>query len=169
MPLSEEILVRHKRHPRILELRLAGMHSLFVHEYGSERATSFFKAIADLSRVNWTVISSVINRKDLISQISSRDLTRYRQEIVFMGACYGESRTSIGKRYLGLSRRMMYEYAENALDPRVFADENWIDGLNYTVSIAGVEAYRIEIERFLESLEKMGQVINDVPVAKVRV
>lgn len=169
MPLTEEILLGYKRHPRVLELRLAGIHSLFVHEYGSDRTATFFKSIADLSRVNWTVVSGLINRKESISQIAIRDLTRYRQEVVFMGYCYGESRTAIGKRYLGLSRRMMYEAAGNALDPRVFVDDDWVAGLDYTISLAGVEAYKIEIERFLEAIEKIGQVISNSPIAKIRV
>lgn len=162
----KEILDLYRKHPRILELRLAMIHSVFVSEYGVERTAYLFKSICDAARINWTTISSIINRKDAVVLLGSKDKKRFRQEVIFMGMCYGESRLQVGKRYLGLSKRMMYEYNEKALDPSIFVNTMWLDGLDYSVVIAGVDAYRLDLDRFLEALTTLGKVIGNVPVAK---
>lgn len=164
--MTKEIIDNYKKHPRILELRLAVVHTLFTQEYGSEKTAHLFKTLCDISRINWTTISSIINRKDAVLLMSGKDRTRYRQEIVFMGTCFGENRIYIGKKYLGLSKRMMYEYKDRALDPNYFVNETWLDGLNYSVVLAGVDAYRIDLERFLEALDILSGVLGNVSVAK---
>lgn len=165
----KEIFAKYRRHPRILELKFITLHSLFVGEYGAEKTASLFKEFCEVGRSNWTLISGIINRKEAITNLNIRDKMRYRQEVTFMGACYGENRIVTGRRYLGLSRRMMYEYKGNALEPQTFATQDWLSGLDYTVVVAGVDAYKLEIERFLEFILNLGKVIGYVPLAETRV
>jgi hypothetical protein len=160
-------LNEYRRHPRILELKLTSMHSLFLSEFGVEKTTNIFKGLCDVGRINWTIISSIINRKDVITEISKKDKLRYRQEVVFMGHCYGENRIRTGLRYLNLTKRVMYETEDKGLDVNVFATKTWLDGLDYTLTISGVEAYRLEIERFIDFILNLARVIGHVPMAEV--
>jgi hypothetical protein len=157
----------YRKHPRILELKMVTLHTLFLSEYGVEKTSHIFKNICDVARINWTIISSIINRKDIILELARRDRLRYRQEIIFMGHCYGESRRIVGQRYLHVTKRVLYEVEDNALDLRKFATQEWLDGLDYTVTIGSVEAYQLEIERFIDFILNLARVIGHVPMAKV--
>lgn len=157
--MDKAILNRYKTHPRILELKLSVMHTVFTREYGLEKTAYIFKSICDVNKINWTSISSVINRKDLVNSLSSKERLRFRQEVIFAGLCFGDSRPVIGRKYLGLSRRMMYEYKDNLLDPDNYVTVDWLDRLDYNVAIAGVESYKNDIERFIEALYVLGGVI----------
>jgi len=157
--MNKELIEKYRKHPRVLELKFIAMHTLFLAEYGTEKTSDLYKAFCDAARINWTTISSVFNRKEFIIALSTKDRLRYRQELILTGLCYGDNRTRIGRRYLGLSKRMMYEYYDNLLDPAVFMTQEWLDGLDYTVVVAGIDSYRLDIERFIEFVTNLGQVI----------
>lgn len=165
--MDNEMLKRYKRHARVLELKFITLYSLFVAEYGTEKTYDLFKYFSIAGRLNWTLISGVFNRQELITDLSHRDKLRFRQEVIFMGMCYGENRTAVGTRYLRLSKRTMYQFTDNLLSPEVFLTQEWLEGLDYTVAVAGVEAYRLEIERFLEFVYTLSEVIGHVSVAKI--
>lgn len=161
-----ENLQEYKYHARLVELRLALLHSLFLREFGVERTANLFKGISDAFMLNWTVISSILNRKDKIYSPTGYNRTRFRQEVVFMGVVYGENREKVGKRYLNLSKKSMYNKDE--LDPDKFMTNEWLDGLDYTVTVCGMEAYKLEAIRLLDAISAIARVVGDVPLAKIK-
>lgn len=136
-------------------------------EFGLENTATIFKGIADSARINWSILSSVIARKDLVLEASRTNRMRFRQELVFMGEIYNESRVSTMKRYLRISKRLLYESFEGKLLPQNFLNEEWLDSLDYSVVIAGNTAYSYELERFLNNLYIISEVIAGVSVAKI--
>lgn len=158
---------RFKYHPRVLELRLTLMHSLFVSEYGSEKTAELFRAFCEAGNMNWSIIASTIGRKDAILKLAMQDRVRFRQEAMLMGLAWGENRTNTGRRYLGISRRLVYEIYDGALKPDVFLVEEWEDKLTYSIEVAGVAAYGLELRRFLDFLNLLAGVMSGVLVAKI--
>lgn len=162
-------LTRYRKHARIAELKLAMMHSMFLREYGVEKTSNFFKSICDTFGLNWTIISSIINRKEKIYEINSTNRERFRQEVIFMGMLYGESKTEVGRRYLNLSKKSMYQHADHDYRPNVFITQEWLEGLDYTVVIAGAEAYKLEALRFIDVLIDLSKVVGNVSMAEVQI
>lgn len=160
-------LKKYRRHPRILELRFSLMHSNFVMEYGLDDTARIFEGICNATRINWGILSSVIARKELILDMNRTDRLRYRQEIVFMGDVFNETRVNTTKNYLKISKRLLYEGFDGMLLPQRFLSEEWLDQLDYTVVVAGNKAYANELERFLNHLAIVAEVITGVPVAKI--
>lgn len=157
---------KYRIHPRVLELKFTVIHNNFVLEYGIEKTAIMFQKFCELARINWTIISSTIGRKDMITNMFIRDRLRYRQELVFTGYVFDESHKNIAKKYLMNSRRILYEYAEGMLVPNNFISEDWLDQLDYNVVIAGTKAYALELGRFIDFVMILGEVITGVSVAK---
>lgn len=151
---------QYKTHPRILELRLVGMHSRFVSEFGYERTASMWQTFCEIGKMNWTIIASVFGRKDVIAELNYTDKKRFRQEMIFMGMLYGETRAKVSQKYLKISKRILYESEDGYADPNVFLNDEWLDKLDYSVAVAGAKAYSLEIERFLSFLEAVRNVVD---------
>lgn len=162
-------LTEYRKHPRILELRFSLIHTNFVLEYGMEKTAEIFKSFCDIGGINWTMISGVIGRKEQILEANRNKRLRYRQEVVFMGEVYNEPRELVGRHYLRIARRLIYEYADGMIVPSRFINEQWLDDLDFSVIVAGVDAYKNEIERFLNFLAIMTEVTTGVPVAKTQI
>lgn len=158
---------QYRKHPRILELRFLMIHSNFAMEFGLEHTAIMFEAICRAARINWSILSSVIGRQDVILGLSQTDRLRYRQELVFMGDIFNESRITVAKKYLRISKRLMYEAFDGMLIPTKFLNEEWLDKLDYHVVVAGNVAYSNELERFINYIAIMGELISHVPLAKI--
>lgn len=157
----------YRKHPRMLELRFLMIHTNFVMEFGLENTAIIFKGISESARINWSILSSVIARKDLVLELNRTNRLRFRQELMFMGEVFEETRVNTMKRYLRISKRLMYESFGGMLLPNNFLNQEWLDQLDYTVKIAGNTAYAYELERFINHLSIMSEVISGVPMAKV--
>lgn len=158
---------KYRRHPRVLELMFTTLHTRFVLEYGIERTAILFQNFCEQGRINWSMISATIGRKDVITNMNISDRLRYRQEVVFTGVAFGESYSVIAKKYLMTSRSIFYEYGEGMLVPDNFLNKEWLEKLDYSVVLAGTKAYALEMERFINFVNVLGGVITSVPVAKV--
>ena len=148
-----------KYHPRILELRVTLIHSVFVLEFGTEKAMLLFREFCDIAMINYTIISSIIGRKHQILGMNRTDRLRYRQEVIAMGLAWGETREGTGAKYLNISRSYLYTGYSGMLRPEKFYTEEWIGLLDYSTVVAGVEAYRIECRRMIDFLEGLGRVV----------
>lgn len=160
-------LDKYRNHPRILELRFLLTHSNFAMEFGLENTAIIFEAICKAAKINWSILSSVIGRQEMVLGLSRTDRLRYRQEIVFMGDVYKESRLNVAKKYLRISKRLMYEAFDGMLLPQKFLNDEWLEKLDYNVVIAGNVAYSNELERFLNYLSIIGEVVTHVSMAKI--
>lgn len=150
---------KYKTHPRILELRLVSIHSRFVSEFGYEQTAGMWQTFCEIGKMNWTIIASVFSRKDVITELNFTNKKQFRQEMIFMGMLYGETRAKVSKKYLNISKRMLYESEHGYADPKVFLTDEWLDNLDYSVKIAGAKAFSLEIERFLNFLDALRNVV----------
>lgn len=155
----------YKTHPRILELRIIMLHVILTRTYDFNTATELFKNLSGTFKCNWTLIQGILNRVFEIRKMEKIDVTRFRQEIVFMCLLYNESRYVAADRYLRISRATMYKKSNN-LNPKSFVTQEWLDILDENVKICGVKPYHNESIRFLESLELFLEALGRVSVPK---
>lgn len=140
-------LLDYKYHPRIMELRLALIKRLLDSQYGDETAMNILKLFAESFQCNFTLLVSVFNKDNKIVNHST-DNKRKKQEIIFMGGLFNESRYSIAKRYLNMNVNYLYQNVKEH-NPDSFADEDWLACLDDEVLVCGVRSYGNEAKRFL--------------------
>lgn len=155
-------------HPRVLELKIAFIHSSFVREFGVEQASGLFMKFCELGRVNWTIISSVINRKDAIFSLKYSNPELFRQQVIFMGAQFGEGRTVVAGKYLGVSKKTIYTHLTHEYDIAKFVNEEWLQKLDISVTTTGVKQYANEVARFILFLTSIERAIGNVSMAKLK-
>lgn len=158
MKLSDE-LMNFKYHPRIMEIRLILIKQQIARQYGEEVAMTFLRALADMFECNWTMLVGIFTKDQRILNHQSVSSSRKKQEIIFMGNLYGETRYYISERYLNMSTNYLYQSKEKH-NPEMFADDKWLSGLNEEVLICGVRSYALEARRFLVSFENFMGVFN---------
>lgn len=150
--LTEELLRRYKTHPRILEIRLILLFDIFEKELGYSGARSLFSGICYGFKRNMDIINMVISRRYDIKRSSKTKKIAWRQEVMFMGLCYGESPYKIARNYLHMSPVNMYR--ENAYcNPDDYVTDEWLRNLDDEVFIVGGEMYRNEVSSFLDIME----------------
>jgi len=151
----------YQRHPRILELRLIMIYKSLTENYDANTASNLFKDLCDVFRLNWTLISGILNRNFEIRRLSKKNKKRYQQEVVFMGVLFNETRYYIAQQYLGIAVSSIYRNSMN-LKPERFLSQEWLDELDEHVVICGNPNYRLEAEKFIEGLihflEALGRV-----------
>jgi hypothetical protein len=74
-----------------------------------------------------------------------------------MGVTWGESRQQTATRYLNMAKRTLYASTDYA--PRNFVTAKWLARLDTEIVSCGLKQYANEIERFLDSLETLRDVI----------
>ncbi|MCK9326060.1 MAG: hypothetical protein M0P69_11270 [Bacteroidales bacterium] len=146
------------RHPRVVELRLVLLNEQIKREYGEEFAQNFIRHWCDLFKVNYTLIRGILNQTKQVLRLSLSDRTRFRQEVVFMGHIYKESRMHIAKRFLNLSSRRLYR-ENNGYGLEGFLTEDWCADLTDHVAACGIKPYKIEAERFLDEFEAFRKIV----------
>lgn len=145
-------LATFKYHPRIMELKMSMIKQLLIRQYGDEVANDFLQALAQMFQCNWTVLIGVFNKEHKITNHPAVNPRRRKQEIIFMGALYGETRYKISEQYLNMSSNYLYQSKET-FNPELFATDEWLTELNSEVIACGVKSYAIEVKRFLVSFE----------------
>ena len=162
----EEIKLQYKYHPRVLELRLILFYTILVREYGANKANGFFQSFCELMTLDWQKINGIINQSSKIRQLEKMDRTRYRQELVFMGWLYDESRYFLAKNILNLSTTVLYRKSAN-LNLEDFLNEEWLDRLEETVTVCGLPQYGLEAKRFLDAFKQFMETLGNVSSSKV--
>lgn len=151
----------YKEHPRMLELRLILLFSIVATEYGHNKAVTIFQKLSEIFRTDFAKLQTVINSMPSIQQMRRTDKWRYRQEVIFLGHLYNETRGTVATKYLQVHYTTIYRMPEvHRLDN--FVTQRWLDQLDDSVVICGVEAYRLEVLRFLEDFEFFLEVMGNV-------
>lgn len=145
-------LEHYKFHPRVMELRLAMIKTQIDRQYGEEVAMNFLKLLSDMFQCNWTLLVGVFNKDRKIVNHDSTTPKRRKQEIIFMGALYDETRYHIAKHYLDVSINYLYQSSVDH-NPEKFADDEWLKQLDDEVLVCGVRSYANEAKRFLVSFD----------------
>lgn len=155
---------KYKEHPRILELRLILLFSVVATEYGHNKAVEIFKSLSEIFRVDFTKLHTVINAMPSIKRMRTTDKYRYRQEVIFMGRLFNETRSDVATKYLQRHFTTVYRKPEIHKIER-FLDEEWLADLEDNVVICGVESYRLEVLRFLEAFEFFLEVMGNLSLS----
>lgn len=155
---------KYKEHPRILELRLILVFAIVSLEYGHNKALTIFNKLSDIFRTDFAKLSTVINSMPSIKAMQKKDKWRYRQEVIIMGHLFNENRTDVATKYLQRHYTTLYR---NKRKHRMedFLDQEWLDQLDNNVIICGVEAYRLEVLRFIEEFEFFLEVMGNVSLS----
>lgn len=157
-------LTKLKFHPRVVELRIIGLFNIMTAEYGINEATEYVKALCFLMRVEWSKMSAILNSQYQIRALEKRDIQRYRQEVIFSGLAWGESRFYTANTHLHISHTTLYTLS-NKLKPELFIDVAWIKELDNNVTICGHEAFKLEALRFMESFAKFLGLMGNVSIS----
>lgn len=157
---------QYKEHPRILELRVVLYYSMLVRQYGVNKAIDFYKSICQLISVDWQKMNGIINQMPKIRHLEKLNIKRFRQELVFMGVLYDESRYFIAKYILNVSPATMYR-KDAGLNPEHFLSEQWIEELDNSVTICGIPQYALEAKRFIEQFSIFMETLGNVSAPKV--
>lgn len=156
----------YKYHPRILELRIILYYTMLVRQYGTSKAVEFYKAICNITAVDWQKISGLINQVPKIRYLEKVNKKRFRQELVFMGVIYEESRYFIARFILNVSPATMYR-KDAGLSPDEFLTTEWLSELDNSVTICGIPQYGLEARRFIENFSTFMETLGNVSAPKI--
>jgi hypothetical protein len=155
----------YKEHPRIVELKIISWFNVLSNQYGADQASNFVHTVCNLTRIDWAKVSGIINNNFRIQKMKATNKKRYRQELMFMGALYGESRLYTAKQHLGISHATLYD-SNNQLSPNLFVSQEWLDELSSNVVICGFDTYKQEGMRFIEEVNRFLEVLGNVFISE---
>lgn len=145
-------LQKFKYHPRIMELRLALIKGQIDRQYGEDTSIMLLKMMSDMFQCNWSLLLGVFNKDYKILTYPSVTTKRKKQEIIFMGCLYGETRYYISDHYLNMSSNYLYQ-TKGEHNSDIFANEEWTSKLDDEIMSCGVRAYALEAKRFLVAFD----------------
>ncbi len=156
--LTQELLDRYRRHPRILEVRLILLFDLFEREFGYNGVMDIFNGLCIGFKRSKELLDTVLARRFDIKRKSKTAKIKWRQEVMFMGLCYGETPYKVAKYYLLIHPSNLYMNRE-INDPKVFVTDEWLRDLDDEAKVAGNKLYRDEIKGFLEVIDSLTNVL----------
>lgn len=148
-----------KYHPRILELRMAGLKRHMTGNFGEERGMRMLKELSEMFNCNWTLLAQIFAKTNKIwnNPLISRE--RHKQEVILMGAAWGEDRKRVAQKYLGMHSNYLYQNSK-LHNPDKFADEDFIITMDGEVEQLGIQAYLLEATNFLASINELKEVLS---------
>jgi len=157
--LDEIDLEKYKTHPRVLEIRLILLYDLFEREFGLNGAQSIFENFIKMFKCQESPIKVVLNKRFDIKRGSANSRKKmWRQEVIFMGTCYGESTYKMCKDFLHINPSNIYTQSE-LYDPKIFVTQKWLDELDRQTNSSFENFTRVEINRFLEGINGLTNVL----------
>lgn len=156
--LTKDLLNQYKRHPRILEVRLILLFDLFEREFGYNGVMNIFDGLCIGFKRSKELLDTVLARRFDIKRKSKTSKIKWRQEVIFMGMCYGETPYKVAKNYLLIHPSNFYMNRE-INDPKEFVTDEWLMDLDDECKIAGNKLYRDEIKGFLEIIDSLSNVL----------
>jgi hypothetical protein len=158
-------VTKYKEHPRMLELRMTMIFGVVATEYGHNKAMFIFKKLSEMFRIDFSKLTTVLNTLPSINMLRKKDKWRFRQEVMFLGRLHNETKQEIASKYLQKHYTTIYRQP-NVHDVDTFVNQEWLDGLDNNVVICGVEAYRLEVIRFIEDFEFFLEVVGNLSLSK---
>lgn len=147
----------YKTHPRVLEIRFILLFDMFEREFGYSDTLKFYETICEHFRCDFTKVMGLVNKRFEIKRYSKTKLTKWRQEVIFAAACYGETIYKVAKDYLIMSSQNIYGNPRLKIDN--FVTDEWLRELDREASLCGMKPYRIEVERFFEIIDHITNVV----------
>ena len=156
--ITNDLLEKYRKHPRILEVRFILLFDLFEREFGYNGVMDIFNGLCVGFKRNKELLDTILARRFDIKRKSKTSRIKWRQEVMFMGMCYGETPYKIAKHYLLISPQNLYMHRE-INDPRHFLTDEWLRALDDEPVLAGGMIYRNEIKGFLEIIDSLTNVL----------
>lgn len=158
--LTKDLLTKYRKHPRVLEVRLILLFDLFEREFGYNGVMNIFDGLCIGFKRSKELLDTVLARRFDIKRKSKTSKIKWRQEVMFMGMCYGETPYKIAKNYLMISPSNLYRKSDAIVyDPRTFVTDEWLRDLDDEAKIATNKLYRDEIKGFLEVIDSLTNVL----------
>lgn len=158
--LTKDLLTKYRNHPRVLEVRLILLFDLFEREFGYNGVMNIFDGLCIGFKRSKELLDTVLARRFDIKRKSKTSKIKWRQEVMFMGMCYGETPYKIAKNYLMISPSNLYRKSDAIVyDPRTFVTDEWLRDLDDEAKIATNKLYRDEIKGFLEVIDSLTNVL----------
>lgn len=159
--ITDELLDKYKKHPRMVEVKFIMFFDLLEREYGYEGARKIIAAFCTAFNRNMDVLDVVINKRFDIKRKSKTNKTRWIQEVVFLGTCYKEKPYTIAKYYLNTSPSNFYRHSmSKSYDTDQFLTDEWLRNLDDEVQVTGNIIYRNEVKAIVEILESFKRVLD---------
>lgn len=136
----------------MMELRLAFYKAQLERQYGEVQAMEMLQKVSELFQCNWTLLVGVFNKDNKIINGTAIGSKRKKQEIIFMGYLYDETRFHIAKHYLTMSVNYLYQMRDEH-NPEGYANEEWLRELDNEILVCGVRAQATEAKRFIVSFD----------------
>jgi len=147
-------LEKYKYHPRILEMRLASYKMQLERQYGEVQAMELLQKFTEMFQCNWSLLVGIFNKDNKIINGTAIGTKRRKQEIIFMGYLYNETRYHISQHYLGMSINYLYQFKVEH-NPDNFADETWLAEMDSEILTCGIRAHANEAKRFIMSFDNL--------------
>lgn len=158
--ITKELLERYKKHPRILEVRFILLFDLFEKEFGYNGVMDIFNGLCIGFKRNKQVLDTVIAKRFDIKRKSKTSVIKWRQEVMFMGACYGDTIYRIATDYLMVDPSNLYKKDKKHIyDVNTFVTDEWLRELDDEVKITGGLIHRNEVKAFLEIMDSLTSVL----------
>lgn len=158
--ITKDLLDKYKKHPRILEVRFILLFDLFEREFGYNGVMDIFNGLCIGFKRNKELLDTILARRFDIKRKSKTSKVKWRQEVMFMGMCYGETPYKIAKHYLLVDPSNFYRKSRDVTyDPKVFITDEWLRALDDEPVLAGGMIYRNEIKGFLEIIDSLTNVL----------
>lgn len=151
-------LEKYKKHPRVMEIRFLAFYRMLVKEFGLMGANKQIELICTLGSIDRDKIFGIINQTSNLGKLNSDQKLRQRQELYFMGMCYGDSMRRITKNYF--FKEPTNFYGPRKLDLDDFATEDWLEELDSSVMLCGVPAYKTTLEQMLAMVTHYVSIFN---------
>jgi hypothetical protein len=166
--LNGKDVSEYRLHPRMVELQIINIFLGLVREYGMYKAETIMKGLAEAMNIDWQKITGIIRNVNRFITQKKKDVLRYRQEMIFLGELWGYSRLHVAEQFLGISHTTLYKDG-HLTKPEHYVTEEWLAELANSVVICGIEAYRLEGIKFMESFFNFVKVLGYVSVSKISV
>lgn len=144
----EKILSEYRSHPRVVERRLMVIYDRASRILSAENVDAFFGFICERHHIKANVISQVMASKVQVEG-AIRDALTDRQELIFVGALYGEKRSTVATNDLGVTSGFLYQ--DKALhNPEFFITKDWLTDMDNRIVSLRVDTWYHEAVRFVE-------------------
>ncbi len=143
----------YKYHPRLIELRVSGVYGNLIREFGRQEADDFIKAFCTLFNLPYSLLVNVLRQHHKIQHDQFISEERKKQEQIFMGELWGETRYTVATKYMGLKSHNYLYQDQKKFNYKYYVNEQWLDKLDDEVMVAGAENLKLVIINFLKALD----------------
>lgn len=155
----DNLKFEYRFHPRLIELKISLIYSLLVKEYGETRSIHIFKSLCEMANVSFSVMNGIIAKSGLILSDGFVGEVRRKQEIIFVGELWDETRYKVSTKYFGYSSPNYLYQKKELYNFENFISEEWLDKLDQEVIACGLPAVKQVAQQFLIAFDEFIEIL----------